>query len=295
MRHSMIKGMFAQSNTFTKFLISFFIILFCATLFSTVGLLAMKLMGNGIMSQKIFQFCSAFGTFIAGPLVACYVISNSTRGYLSIKQTNYRYYIIAIICVIAAIPSINFTTMLNEQIKLPESWQFIEEWMKEMEKKNGDLAEQFLAVDNFGGYLFNLIVIALIPAVGEELLFRGLIQKSILNTTGNIHIAIWCAGILFSAIHCQFYGFIPRMLMGALFGYFLYWSKSILVPMACHFLNNGIIITYTYFFPTDPNEKLLIEEIGKEDVLLCIVSILLLAGGCFVMNKIKETPKGIAI
>ena len=69
-----------------------------------------------------------------------------------------------------------------------------------------------------------------------------------LEERGNIHLSIWASAIIFSAIHFQFYGFIPRLLLGALFGYLYYWSGNLLIPMFAHFVNNafGVIMIYLH-------------------------------------------------
>ena len=96
--------------------------------------------------------------------------------------------------------------------------------------------------------MIGIFVIALLPAIGEELVFRGMFQNEFYRGTGNIHLAIWASAIIFSAIHFQFYGFIPRLLLGALFGYLYYWSGNLLVPMFAHFFNNafGVIMIYLH-------------------------------------------------
>ena len=93
-----------------------------------------------------------------------------------------------------------------------------------------------------------LIVIALLPAIGEELVFRGMFQNEFFRGTRNIHLSIWVSAIIFSAIHFQFYGFVPRLLLGALFGYLYYWSGTLLIPMFAHFFNNafGVIMIYLH-------------------------------------------------
>ncbi len=287
MKQLMIKGLFADSSPMRKFFVSFFMIIFCSLLFMCIGLLVMSQISDSVISLKVYQLISATGTFCIAPLSACYLISHSCKDYLSLYKTKAIFYPIAVLIVLVAIPFINFTTLLNEQIELPESWQFLEAWIKEMEEKNGDITQQFLDVSNFGEYLFNILVLALIPAIGEELLFRGFIQKALQKHTKNIHIAIWCSAILFSAIHCQFYGFFPRMFMGIIFGYLLYWSGSIFVPMACHFFNNAVIVTCSYFI--EENEENIAETLGKEDLLLCLLSLALIIGGCYIVKRISNT------
>jgi membrane protease YdiL (CAAX protease family) len=86
-------------------------------------------------------------------------------------------------------------------------------------------------------------MIAVLPAVGEELLFRGVIQKLFSKITRSHHWGIWISAILFSALHLQFYGFIPRLLLGAMFGYLLVWSGSLWLPILAHFINNAAAVT----------------------------------------------------
>jgi len=94
--------------------------------------------------------------------------------------------------------------------------------------------------------LINLLMIAILPAIGEELIFRGCFQNIFTRWTGNYHWGIWLAAILFSAIHMQFYGFIPRMLLGAMFGYMLVWGRSMWLPILAHLVNNGGAVITAY-------------------------------------------------
>ena len=89
-------------------------------------------------------------------------------------------------------------------------------------------------------------MIAIIPAIGEELLFRGVIQRLFINWTKNAHWGILITSILFSALHMQFFGFFPRMMLGILFGYLFLWSGSLWLPILCHFINNGSAVVYVY-------------------------------------------------
>jgi membrane protease YdiL (CAAX protease family) len=89
-------------------------------------------------------------------------------------------------------------------------------------------------------------VVAVLAGVSEELLFRGVLQNIILKTTKNPHLAIWFTAFTFSFIHFQFYGFVPRMLLGALFGYLYFWTKSLWIPMFAHIVNNGFTLIMAY-------------------------------------------------
>ncbi len=97
-----------------------------------------------------------------------------------------------------------------------------------------------------GEFVLGFVVIAVVAGFCEELLFRGIIQTELYRGTKNIHVAVWAAAFLFSAIHFQFFGFVPRLLLGALFGYLYYWSGNIFVPMFAHLVNNGFSVIMVY-------------------------------------------------
>lgn len=134
----------------------------------------------------------------------------------------------------------------NAHVSFPEALKGFEEWARERE----DLAEsvtkfltQFSGADELA---VGFLVIAVLPAIGEELVFRGMLQPQLYRSCNNIHVAIWTSAILFSAFHLQFFGFVPRMLLGALFGYLYYWSGNLLMPMFAHFVNNGFSVLMLY-------------------------------------------------
>lgn len=118
--------------------------------------------------------------------------------------------------------------------------------MQETETKAMDLTEAFLSIDSWGEFIFNIVMIAMLPSIGEELLFRGLLQRLFNDWFKNIHFAIILAGFLFGAMHLQFFGILPRMVLGVLFGYLFYWSGSLWIPIFAHFLNNGVAVTISF-------------------------------------------------
>ena len=124
--------------------------------------------------------------------------------------------------------------------------------MKQMEQQAETLTLRFLQVKSFGALLINLFVMALLPAIGEELTFRGLLLRRV------THVTIWAVAILFAAIHLQFYGFVPRMLMGAMFGYVFVWTGSLWVPVIMHFVNNGMAVIAYYI------EQSVVSDQGSE-------------------------------
>jgi len=135
----------------------------------------------------------------------------------------------------------------NANVKLPEFLSSFEQWASQNEHLFKELTEYLTLFDSHWEFLLGLVVIAVIPAVGEELFFRGLIQNQFHFLFKNIHWAIWITAVTFSAFHLQFYGLVPRILLGVLFGYLYFWSQNLLVPIIAHFVNNGFTISLVYF------------------------------------------------
>lgn len=136
----------------------------------------------------------------------------------------------------------------NSNISLPESMKGLEQWARSYEERATELTKFFTTFHSTGDFLFGLVVIALLPAIGEELVFRGMLQPELFRMSGSHHVAIWTSAIIFSAFHMQFFGFIPRMFLGALFGYLFLWSRNLVVPMIAHFVNNGFSVLMIYLY-----------------------------------------------
>jgi len=246
---------------------------------------------NSTPALKWFQFVQTIGTFLLPPIVCMWLwgeefpklriqSSNGFRGWV---------YLYAVGLMVIAMPGINLLADWNSRIVLPDSLAGLEAWMKEQEQALAVLTERFLSGTDLGTLLVNIGLIALLPALAEELTFRGVLQgliaKPTLSTASNsqkTHIAVWVAAFIFSAIHMQFYGFIPRLLLGALFGYALLWTGTLWIPIIMHFTNNLIaVITYWWMYRRglDPNS---INSLGTaETEWLGWVSILLTAVGIY--------------
>lgn len=134
----------------------------------------------------------------------------------------------------------------NTSIHLPESMQGFEEWARGKEDLAMAVTKMLTQFDTPFQFGVGLLVIAVFAGIGEEFVFRGLLQPALHRATKNIHVAIWVSAILFSALHMQFFGFVPRVLLGALFGYLYYWSGNLAVPMFAHFVNNAFSVIAMY-------------------------------------------------
>lgn len=136
----------------------------------------------------------------------------------------------------------------NSELDFPPFADEFEEWAREREDTAAELTTFLTKLSSPAELLLALLIIAVLPAVGEEIVFRGLIQNELYRGTHNMHVAIWVAAVLFSAIHMQFYGFLPRLLLGALFGYLYYWSANLTLAIIAHFVNNAVSVIALYFY-----------------------------------------------
>ncbi len=132
----------------------------------------------------------------------------------------------------------------NLNVDFPDS--SFEDWAKQSEETLKVLTEHVVNFTSPFHFILAIVVIGVIPAIGEELLFRGLIQNLLIKAFSNAHLGIWISGFAFAAIHMQFYGLAPRMMLGVVFGYLYHWSGNLSVAMVAHFINNGLALFFLY-------------------------------------------------
>ena len=242
---------------------------------------------DGLVGMKWLQLLQSVATFLLPALAGAYLWSNTPMQWLHLnKKPSWQEASAAVVIMLLAIPGINLLSAWNQQMVLPEWMSGIEQWMRMQEDAAAQLTEQFLRVDTVGGLLVNIGLMALLPAVGEELTFRGVVQGMF---TRNKHVAIWATAAIFSFVHMQFYGFLPRMLLGAMFGYMLWWTGSLWVPMLMHFVNNcaAVVVAYLAYNHLEEGRAEMLDTIGTEDTILlgvfsiCIVLIMMVMYGYF--------------
>ncbi|WP_286754214.1 MULTISPECIES: CPBP family intramembrane glutamic endopeptidase [Sphingobacterium] len=216
-------------------------ILIIASYYSFTGqVFSLESILNGSANDMRFMLLmSSLGSFV----VPAYLM-NTREGYgiayFKLKNwpsgMQFGYIFLA---MLSFMPLMSLIGHWNESLQLPDNMQSLQRWMERSEKESADLIKVIIMESSVSGFLYNIVILALIPAIGEELLFRGVLQKIMGRWLSNQHVVIWLVAIIFSAIHLQFFGFVPRMLLGAFFGYLYVWSKNIVLPIFGHFVNNA--------------------------------------------------------
>ena len=260
----MLSGFFEDKSLYRRFLIVVSLVLFSTIIFSMLGaLLADALYGINIMKDptalgdldnpivldalKLMQLISTgIGMFLVPSLLLAMLFSREPAEYLQLHRLNPGHVPLVVIVMFLAVPAINLMLVWNQQLQLPPGLSGLESWMKDSEDNAARITEALLNMHSTGDMLYNLLIIAILPALGEELLFRGILQRLFGELFRNMHWAILITAIIFSAIHMQFYGFLPRMMLGLLFGYLLYWTGSLWVPIIAHLINNGAAVVFAW-------------------------------------------------
>ena len=246
-------------------------------------------------SLKWLQFIQTTATFLIPPILCAWLWDEEHKPFRWLRMdvpVQWQNILLAVVIMVCAVPGINLLADLNSRVELPKSLEFIEQILKSQEEAAAALTERFLQADNIGGLLLNIGLMALLPALSEELSFRGTLQQIIYKDQNGkeqstkIHLAIWITAFIFSAIHMQFYGFVPRMLLGAMFGYVFVWSGSLWVPITMHFVNNGLAVLVYYLMGESENTKNIADTLGAGDTwYLGVFSILITSLGLLIFYR----------
>ncbi len=257
----MFKSASTERNPFSSLILLLLLVFAGAVVFTSLafaigsaiyGMKSMLLMSSGELGNldliKLVQIISSIGMFVIPAFIYAKLQNKDWLGYLKIIPVPVYLALFTILIMFCASPALEYTMQLNKGMKLPYFLKELEAWMLQQELKMEVMTKQLIVMNSIPALLINLIMLAIIPAFGEELIFRGGFQQIFTRWIGNYHVAIWLTAIIFSSIHFQFYGFLPRMFLGALFGYLLVWSGSLWLPIIGHFLNNALAVITAYWY-----------------------------------------------
>jgi len=288
-----LNGIFKDKSSTTKIGILFLLMIVSVilhtllaqaviVLFTDVTLIAVSMMQFTNQSEtdaiKFIQMLSAIGLFVTPTLLYAYLCDFDLKLKLNFNRQTL---LLAIAIMLLINPFITFIYEWNMSFNIPD-------WMLVFDDNAQQITKYFLKMNTLGDLLFNLLVIAIIPAIGEELLFRGYLQQKMIQWIGKPHVAIIITSILFSAIHMQFQGFLPRFALGLVLGYLFYWSSSLWLPIIAHLLNNTMAVTFSY--PTFSDYAYLTENTATwQEAFFSFIAVGLLV---FLLHKNLSIKKG---
>jgi len=300
----MLKGIYKDSSTFAKtflllilifigYLVGQFVIGLVAATQITIGegqksvAEVMQIFYDSPNLIRLALCLSSLFTFLFPAVLAGWMMSDDYREFLHIdffakRKTAWW----TALSMIAAFPALNFLAQWNAGLTLPESWQWLEEPLRAMEEQNQGLLMKVLDTGRLGVYALNVLIVALLAGIAEEFCFRGALQTLFSRFLKNRHVVIWSVAFIFSAVHFQFWGFVPRLLLGAYFGYLLLLTRSLWIPIVAHFTNNFIAVTATWAFHNNPDAVKDFDALGSGDTWwLAVASVALFV---FCLFRIKR-------
>ena len=197
----------------------------------------------------IVQIAGMTVPLMIAPVFFAYIIARQPQDYLKPTLSFSPILLVLVLCIMfISSPLIEFLARINQKMIFPPSLKFIYEWMREKEDTAQKLTAVLLQMKTVGSMIKNVVLIGLLTAIAEEFTFRGCLQTIFVRWTKNYHVAVWITAIIFSAFHVEFFGFLPRLLLGVVLGYFVAWSGSIWPAVWGHFINNGTAVVVTYLY-----------------------------------------------
>jgi len=290
------KGIYANKSSTSKVGILFLLIFLSLILHTLIAVALVALFSDNGMALiqnqdlsnqasvnylKLMQLFSGVGLFITPTLLYAYLTNFDFKLFKLSRQNTIL--VIAIMMIIT--PFIGLLLEWNMMISFPE-------WLLQFDINSEAIVTAFLQMDTIWDLFYTILVIAVVPAIGEELLFRGYLQQKLGNWLSNPHSAILITAFLFSTIHFHFQGMIPRFVLGVLLGYLFYWSNSLWLPILAHFVNNAQAVILSYpLFKIDSGAYSVFPE-SSADPMIALLSLASVALLLYILHQNISIKKG---
>lgn len=193
---------------------------------------------SSVVEIRCLQVLQSLLVFALPPVLLAKLCHQPVKGFLSLTRPHWHQVLVSVLSVVAFIPLVNLSMACNKAMVLPSWLAGVEQWMQQREAAASALTETLLSQTHWTDVLWNVLIIAVLAGVTEECLFRSCLRECFRWAISRPSLSIWLSAMVFSAFHLQFYGFLPRLLLGAWFGYLLWWTNSVWVPIAAHIANN---------------------------------------------------------
>lgn len=272
-------------------LFSLFIFLMVATGMITTFLFGK--MTNVAAAYRISAVLQSILVFITPALAVAMLTTRFPASLLAVDRLpSLKFTLTAIFTLVVSIPLMNIIINWNQNLTFPESMSGIVQTFKDLEAKSEDSINIMTSGNSAGILIVNIMIVGIFAGLGEELFFRGGLMRLLggVKSIGT-HKAIWISAIIFSALHLQFFGFVPRMLLGVFFGYLLAWSGSLWLPILMHIINNSIIVTFDWINQTNGTD-IDVNSIGTGsstiDIIILTLSIVLTVFSLFMLYKFSK-------
>jgi len=214
---------------------------FFLCLFSIIAPLLVSRLNDTVTVTRLLTFFQALFLFIIPALVTAIMSTRLPATFLAIDRCPRLFPTLIIIATIAlSVPAMNMIIEWNAHLHLPDSMKMLEETLRTLENNAEAATTAIMGSDTIGSLIVSILIVGIMAGLSEELFFRGALQRTLGATRLNRHAAVWITAIIFSAVHFQFFGFVPRLLLGAFFGYILLWGNNLWYCIIAHATNNTL-------------------------------------------------------
>lgn len=261
---------------------------FFLCVFSLLGGVLLPRFSDLQKGMRILYVLQAVFVFIMPAIIAAITATKLPAQLLAIqKPPRLMPVLLTMIVMLVSIPAMNHIIHWNQNISLPESMGGIEEKMHELETQAANGVQILTQGTSVGTLIMSILIVGVMAGFSEELFFRGALQRILANTSLRAHAAVWLSAVIFSALHLQFFGFVPRLLLGAFFGYLLLWSGTLWLPVIAHIFNNTLATISSWLTERSGNDSNTLDTTGTDsgDIAIVIASALLTAFGIWVLRR----------
>ncbi|MCH8546979.1 MAG: CPBP family intramembrane metalloprotease [Cryomorphaceae bacterium] len=202
---------------------------------------------------------SSLGLFVGGALLyGYYAEQEQSIGFNWASQSNvYTFFgvFVTLIVLLGLLPMVDLLERLNHMIVFPESLSFFETYLRERHDVLSEQIGALIHIESVSDFLLATLVLAVIPAVGEEWVFRGKLQGLLQRVTGSSHGGVWLTSLIFALFHQQFFALLPMMFLALFLSYIYAYTRSLWMVVAVHFVNNFASLLFVYFNNGDMHQQ----------------------------------------
>lgn len=232
--------------------------------------------------------------FIVPALATAVICSRYPARFLSVdKAPGVAVTLMAVAVLLVSAPAQNVIVEWNKSLSLPASLQNLQRWMDAAEASAADTVRLMLGAPTVSSLIMSILILGILAGFSEELFFRGTLQKIIAGNKAGSHAAVWITGFVFSAFHFQFYGFVPRLLLGVYFGYLVWWSRSLWLPVIVHAVNNSAVAVSDWYSRSTGNENV-VETVGTDNVWIVAISLVLTVAGLWIIRSMTQRRNAVS-
>ena len=211
---------------------------------SGMTVVLMRLAGAGSAATIYYSlFIQDVMVFMVPAIAAMAICYRNPLRLMGLRQAPpWQALVLVMLVILLSLPAMNWVVEWNKGLHLPAGLAGLEQELRQLEDQAGDTVQMLLGGADVGTLVLNLFIMAVMAGVSEECFFRGAMLGMLAAGRRNVHLAVWVVAIVFSAFHFQFSGFVPRMLIGAWFGYLFVRTQSLWVPIFAHAINNSLVV-----------------------------------------------------